>query len=181
VSTDECTGLQIRTPNKLPRYLLIEVDKPSFEPWPGLPANVYPICNLNLFMYYVIIIKYLYIFTATKTLCNIKLKLPTRLNPNHIKITTFPVVHGIALSTYKVQGDTLNAMVIANWRSNTSADKPEQGYVMVSCCKTRQNLLILEPLTMNACNYFNPKEYVLNEDVRLSELSLSTINNFYKI
>jgi len=51
VSTDECTGLQIRTPNKLPRYLLIEVEKPSFEPW--LPANVYPIGNLNLFMYYV--------------------------------------------------------------------------------------------------------------------------------
>jgi len=98
-------------------------------------------------------------------LTNIKLKLPTRLNPIYVKMTTFPVVNGIALSTYKVQGDTLNAMIVANWRSNTSADKPEQGYVMVSRCKTRQNLLILEPLTESACNYFKPKDYVLKEEI----------------
>jgi len=54
VSTDESTGLQIRTPNKLPRYLLIELDKPSFAPWPGLPCNVYPIgkCLYNIYCNY---------------------------------------------------------------------------------------------------------------------------------
>ena len=69
-------------------------------------------------------------------------------------------------------------MIIAKWFSNNKADKPQLGYVMISRCKTRYNLLVMEPLKYEDCIYFKPTEECLNENQRLNGLSLNTIKKF---
>ncbi len=108
-----------------------------------------------------------------------KVKLPTRISFINMNIKTFPIVNAISVTTYKIQGDTLPAMIIANWRSNTKADKPEQGYVIVSRVKERKSILVLEPLTLQICSYFKPTIECLHEDERLNKLSIQTITKFY--
>jgi hypothetical protein len=83
------------------------------------------------------------------------------------------------VTTYKIQGDTLPAMVIANWRSKTKADRPEQGYVMVSRAKSRYNLICLEQISADDCDYFKPSVQCLNADKCLNILSKKTIAQFY--
>ena len=79
-----------------------------------------------------------------------------------------------------MQGDSLPAMVVSNWRSHSKADKNEQGYLMVSRALNRRGFLCLEPLTLTDCEFFRPKPYCLEEELRLNEISDKICENFWK-
>jgi hypothetical protein len=96
-----------------------------------------------------------------------------------MRINQFPIINAISVTTYKVQGDSLAAMVVSNWRANSRADKPEQGYLLVSRALTRYGFLCLEPLTIADTLYFRPSDHCLEEDIRLNLLSDTTEANFY--
>ncbi len=92
------------------------------------------------------------------------------------------MINAISITTYRVQGDSLPAMVVYNWRSHSKADKKKQEYLylMVSRALNRHGFLCLEPLTLSDCAYFRPKQYCLQEDLRLNELSEMIYNNFWE-
>jgi hypothetical protein len=55
-----------------------------------------------------------------------------------VRIQQFPLVCATALTIYKVQGETLNRMVVTEWRSKTTAaNKREQPYLLVSRVTSR--------------------------------------------
>jgi hypothetical protein len=47
-----------------------------------------------------------------------------------MRINQFPIISAISVTTYKVQGDSLAAMEVSNWRANCRADEPEKGYLL---------------------------------------------------
>ena len=93
-----------------------------------------------------------------------------------IKLTQFPCVCAIGSSIYKVQGDTLNSMVVDSWWSYTAADSPQQGYVIVSRVRTRYSMVTLQLLTKDITEKFKVPKELLQLEKELHELSLKNIS-----
>ena len=119
------------------------------------------------------------LYVEVKTARNILVHLPTRRSAIRIGIKQFPIINAISITTYKVQGEMLPAMVVDNWRCHNKADHREQGYLMVSRATNRYSFLALKSLTAEDCNYFKPSPMCLLEDNRLLELSNKNLNEFY--
>lgn len=113
------------------------------------------------------------------TIRNINVNMPTRQNGIKLCITQWPIINAITITTYKEQGDSLPAMVVANWRSKSKADNAKQGYLLVSRALNRDGFYCLEPLTIADCLFFKPNALCLQEDSRLNAISDLLIDNFY--
>jgi hypothetical protein len=89
-----------------------------------------------------------------------------------LRITQLPFVSAIASTIYKVQGETLTSMVIADWKCTVirRANKPQQGYILLSRPTSRNGLIILRPLTKYLTQYFRPPQEAIDEDNRLQQL-----------
>jgi len=94
-----------------------------------------------------------------------------------IKLKQFPCVSAIGSSVYKIQGDTLNSMIIDSWWSNTGADCPEQGYVYVSRVTSRYSLLILEELTKDVVSKFKSSTDAIELEKQLHDISKVNVYN----
>jgi hypothetical protein len=59
-----------------------------------------------------------------------------------LRIQQFPLVCAVSSTVYKVQGETLDSMVVPEWRSKSAvANKKEQPYLLVSRVTTRDAFL----------------------------------------
>jgi hypothetical protein len=151
VMTDTNGHYQVRVPDRPPLLLLIRVHKPRHAPFPGLPDDVYPL--------------------TVQTVSGCSLTLPNTSPKFNFKITQFPCVCAAASSVYKIQGDSLQRIIVANWSAKNRADKPQQGYVIVSRALTRQSFFTLQELTPELISYFQPPSHALAEDQRLQTAS----------
>ena len=73
---------------------------------------------------------------------------------------------------YKVQGETLTSMVVADWKaiSRPGVRKPnqrQQAYIVVSRVTQRCAFAAMKPLTMQEARWFRPEPACLEVDKRL--------------
>ncbi|ETI57086.1 hypothetical protein F441_09987 [Phytophthora nicotianae CJ01A1] len=93
-----------------------------------------------------------------------------------VKIQQFPLVCAVASTVYKVQGETLDSMVVTEWRSqNGVANKKEQPYLQVSQVTSRYAFTALEPLTNDIIAWARPSKSALDEEARLEQLCGMTL------
>jgi hypothetical protein len=93
-----------------------------------------------------------------------------------IRIEQFPLVCGVSSTVYKVQGDTLDNMVVTEWRSeNRIVNKREQPYLLVSRVTSRFAFRSFCPLTDEIVRWARPSVDALKEESRLQLLSERTL------
>jgi hypothetical protein len=155
---DTTLSINVLVPDKQPSYILVKLDH-DLPPntFPGLPPNVFPIFR-----------KY-----SNGKIIDLPSNpdTPNKKRSAKIKITQFPLVSAVASSIYKIQGDTLEAGIIGQWRSSTAADHPHQAYVQISRFPTPENFTIMYPFTQEDAAYFKPKQDALDEEERLIKLA----------
>ena len=89
-----------------------------------------------------------------------------------LRLTQLPFVCAAGSTVYKVQGETLTSMVVADWKaiSRPGVRKPnqrQQAYIVVSRVTQRSAFAAMKPLTMQETRWFTPEEACLEEDKRL--------------
>ncbi|OWY98769.1 hypothetical protein PHMEG_00030385 [Phytophthora megakarya] len=93
-----------------------------------------------------------------------------------VKIQQFPLVCAVSSTVYKVQGETLDSMVVTEWRSSCRmANKRQQPYLLVSRVTSRVAFVALSPLTSEIITWAHPPREALVEEDRLDQLSSETI------
>jgi hypothetical protein len=98
-----------------------------------------------------------------------------------VKPKQLPMVCAVASTVYKVQGETLTSMVVADWKAEWKPgypvhNKPEQAYITLSRVVNRDSFVTLKPFTKAHANYFKPKLATMVEDKRLE----TECNNYLK-
>ncbi|POM79673.1 LOW QUALITY PROTEIN: Hypothetical protein PHPALM_2596 [Phytophthora palmivora] len=92
------------------------------------------------------------------------------------RIQQFPLVCAVSSTIYKVQGETLDNMVVTEWRSACArTNKREQPYLLVSRVTSRSAFVALSPLIDDIIRWARPSQAALDEEVRLENLSIKTI------
>jgi hypothetical protein len=85
-------------------------------------------------------------------------------------------VCAVGSTVYKVQSETLKAMVVTEWRSKMAiANKREQPYLLVSRVTSRRAFATLEPITPEIVAWAHPSGKALEEERRLKVLSCQTV------
>jgi hypothetical protein len=99
-----------------------------------------------------------------------------------VKIQQFPLVCAAASTVYKVQGETLESMVVTEWRSKSVvSNKRERPYLLVSRVTTRNAFTTLQPLTNDLIAWAHPPQAALEEDNRLRQLCQTTIAKLSRV
>ncbi|KAF1776747.1 hypothetical protein GQ600_24049 [Phytophthora cactorum] len=76
----------------------------------------------------------------------------------------FPFVCSIGSTAYKAQGDTLDSLVVVDWKSSVSfANKPQQNYLLVSRVASRHALLAMQPFTKEIARWSRPPKMRLTK------------------
>ena len=93
-----------------------------------------------------------------------------------IKIRQFPVIHASTSTVYKLQGETIDNLVVCDWKAgNCFIDSPEQIYLMLSRARKRQDVICLRQLTEYLIKWSAPSREVLLEECRLLALHKATL------
>ncbi|RLN96765.1 hypothetical protein BBJ28_00014671 [Nothophytophthora sp. Chile5] len=96
-----------------------------------------------------------------------------------VKPQQLPFVCAVGSTVYKVQGETLQAMVVMDWKSQQRVvNKPQQTYLLVSRVTSRHALVALTPFTDELAEWSKPPASALNEEERLCRLSDATLETF---
>ena len=161
---DAGTDLQVLMANRRPSVVLVTVDRGEHaEPMPRpagstLPDNVFPV----------------FMERANRSV-------EVQLTPGvggekrsiRLRISQLPFVCATGSTMYKVQGETLTSMVVADWKavSRPGVRKPnqrQQAYIVVSRVTQRSAFAAMKPLTIQETRWFQPEKSCLDEDDRLT-------------
>ncbi|RHY19041.1 hypothetical protein DYB25_013947, partial [Aphanomyces astaci] len=164
---DAGSKLKVLIPNSPPAVVFVRVTRPkNFDVLPrdglhdSLPAEVYPV-----FMF-----KPQGSTEVTLTPGPGGSKRILKLN-----LQQLPFVNAIASTVYKIQGETMESLVVADWKArgskfNKVVNTCQQGYIAISRLTKRDGFSALKPLT-NACiQYFQPSNETIAESLRLEKL-----------
>ncbi|RLN92727.1 hypothetical protein BBJ28_00020432 [Nothophytophthora sp. Chile5] len=163
---DGTTGTVIQLPSHPPDYALLRLPRPRAVPIrAGLDAELFPV------------------FFATEPFKKAKISLPPAPDGQRryveVKLQQFPFVCAVGSTVYKVQGETLDAMVVVDWTSrNHLINKPQQSYLLVSRVTSRNAFYSLTPFTPKLAKWSTPPQNTLDEEKRLNELSAHTLLAF---
>ncbi|KAH9085000.1 hypothetical protein LEN26_020735 [Aphanomyces euteiches] len=161
---DSGSKLKVLVPSKPPEVVFVRVKRPkNFSQLPrdgldgSLPSDVYP----------VFVFKPAAATEVTLTPGPGGTKRTTRLRLNQ-----FPFVNAIASTVYKVQGETMESLVVADWKAkgsryNKAVNTCQQGYIAISRLTKRDGFSALQPLTDECIRYFRPSQDTMLEGVRL--------------
>jgi hypothetical protein len=100
-----------------------------------------------------------------------------RAHTKTIKITQFPIVPALALTSYKLQGATLDALAVGSLVDDTYKPPPQAAYIVFSRVRSAQSLAMLCRMTPQLVKRFVPAESQLRELVRLHRLHKQTLRN----
>jgi hypothetical protein len=116
----------------------------------GLPPNVFPVLPIK------------------KTFTT---KLDSSSKSLTVKLTQFPLVPTSAITVHKVQGQSLDHVIVTKWRDPKMVSQyPMTAYVTLSRVRTLAGLYITQPLTKADCAFFVPPRAVIDELERLDKL-----------
>ena len=165
--TDSGTGITVLVPNQPPMVVLLRVHRdPKFPPMPkvagylDLPDDIYPV--------FMMAARKSVQVTLTPSIGGEKRKV--RIGP-----TQLPFVNAIASTVYKVQGETLTSLVVANFCSQSRPGHPkknqwQQAYIILSRVVNRKAIALLKPFKKEFAKLFRPDNAVLKEDQELHKL-----------
>ncbi|OWY92907.1 hypothetical protein PHMEG_00037885, partial [Phytophthora megakarya] len=163
---DGSTSTVVQFPSQPPDYALIRVPRPTTVAiLPGLDAELFPV------------------FNATQAYAKTTIKLAPVPDGQPRSVTMrpqqFPFVCAVGSTVYKVQGETLQSMIVMDWKSTQSlVNKPQQTYLLVSRITTRKGLSALASMTEKLVEWSKPPEHALREEERLNDLSNATLARF---
>ncbi|KAE9346931.1 hypothetical protein PR003_g7197 [Phytophthora rubi] len=124
------------------------------------------------------------VFFATEAYKKATITLPKASNGQPRAITVkpqqLPFVCAVGSTVYKVQGETLNTMVVMDWRSKQRVmNIPQQTYLLVSRVTSRNAFFALNPFTEKLAVWSKLAASALHEENRLSRLSNATLESFH--
>jgi hypothetical protein len=74
-----------------------------------------------------------------------------------VRIQQFPLVCAVSSTVYKIQGETLDRMVVTEWRStNVISNKRQQPYLLVSKVTSRSAFVTLTPISPEIIKWAHP-------------------------
>jgi hypothetical protein len=160
---DSIADMNVKVPSLPPRALIVRIHR-------GSAAAAMPGCDSDLFP----------LFPDARSFSQSDIRLapsgsgmPRSLS---VRIEQFPLVCAISSTVYKVQGETLDNMIVAEWRSESRlANKREQPYLLVSRVTSRNAFRTLCPLTEDIIKWAHPAAEALAEESRLQRLSEKTL------
>ncbi|KAF0702893.1 hypothetical protein AaE_015648 [Aphanomyces astaci] len=164
---DAGSKLKVLIPNSPPAVVFVRVTRPkNFDVLPrdglhdSLPADVYPV-----FMF-----KPQGSTEVTLTPGPGGSKRTLKLN-----LLQLPFVNAIASTIYKIQGETMESLVVADWKArgskfNKVVNTCQQGYIAISRLTKRDGFSALKPLTNECIRYFQPSNDTIAENLRLEQL-----------
>jgi hypothetical protein len=164
---DGATNTVVQLPNRAPDYAMLRVPRPRTSAIrPGVDPDLFPV------------------FFATEAYLKMTFTLPRAPDGSPRAITVKPqqllFVCAVGSTVYKVQGETLHAMVVMDWRSKHHiVNKPQQTYLLVSRVTSRLAFIALHPLTSELAAWSKPPASALREEVRLNRLSDATLAEFH--
>lgn len=164
---DETTGMLVSLPSQPPVLAFVQIARgagavPISE---RMDPDIFP----------------LFYTTEAYSKCKIKLAPAPDGTPRslEVKIQQFPFVCSVGSTAYKVQGETLNALVVLDWKSSVSfVNKPQQNYLLVSRVTSRHALLAMKTFTQEIADWSKPPQDALDEEDRLLAMSEQTIRDF---
>jgi hypothetical protein len=167
LAQDAGSEITVLFPNRDPMVVLVRAKRdPSFPPMPvvagyeDLPPDIYPVFMMKAFQ------------PATVNLT------PAVGGPKRtisIRLQQVPFVCAIASTVYKVQGETLTSLVVAEWYADSRSGRRkknnwQQAYITLSRVVNRNSLAVLKPFTKKHAQFFKPPQELLDEDKRLHDL-----------
>jgi ATP-dependent exoDNAse (exonuclease V) alpha subunit len=88
-----------------------------------------------------------------------------------VKLTQFPLVPTSAVTVHKVQGQSLDRVIVTKWLDPKMVSQyPMTAYVTLSRVRTLAGLYITQPLSKADCAFFVPPLAVIDELERLDKL-----------
>lgn len=84
-----------------------------------------------------------------------------------IFVHTFPIVSGYSGTVHRVQGQTLNSLVVGEWKGGGTASA--SAYVTLSRCVTSANVFTLQDFTQEHAQFFLPSVDMLVSELLLME------------
>jgi len=115
--------------------------------------------------------------TATPIFCSSG---PVKIGNMSVNRYQVPVTPAWAITDYKVQGSTYDAVTLDLHRQNVTSNKDASShnrycscYVQLSRVRSLQSLFLLQPITLNDVNA-KPDKLLLVEDERIAQLAAST-------
>jgi hypothetical protein len=158
---DEAIDTAVLIPDQAPTIAWIRLDRGHGAQPPPLVEGQEQYHHVDMFPVF-----------PQKAFSSTSIKLPSGRELK-FNITQLPFINAAASTAYKLQGDTCTSEAVADWKSQDrgKANKPQQGYIIVSRPRTRSNILIMRPLTKYLTDeYFRPPQEAINEDERLLAL-----------
>ncbi|KAH9106593.1 hypothetical protein AeMF1_017846 [Aphanomyces euteiches] len=163
---DSGSKLKVLIPSKPPEVVFVRVNRPKhFGSVPrdgldvSLPPDVYPV-----FVY------------KPPALTEVALTPGPGGTKRSIKLrlNQFPFVNAIASTVYKIQGETMESLVVADRKAkssryNKAVNTCQQGYIAISRLTKRDGFSALQPLTDECIRYFRPSQETILEGVRLEQ------------
>jgi hypothetical protein len=166
---DGATNTVVQLPSRSPDYALLRVPKRPHAAAirPGLDPDLFPV------------------FYATEAYQKVTITLPKspdgRARAITVKPQQLPFVCAVGSTVYKVQGETLQSMVVMDWKSKQRVvNKPQQTYLLVSRVTSRHALVALTPFTEELAAWSKPPAHALHEEERLCRLSDVTLETFHQ-
>jgi hypothetical protein len=165
---DGATDTVVQLSSQPPDYALLRLPRPHAVPTrTGMDAKLFPV------------------FFGTEPFKKSKISLPPAPDGQRryleVKLQQFPFVCAVGSTVYKLQGETLNAMVVVDWTSSCNLiNKPQQSYLLVSRVTSRNAFYCLSPFTDKLAKWSRPPQNTRDEEARLNELSLRTLLAFQR-
>jgi hypothetical protein len=131
---DGASNTIVQLPDQSPDYAMLRVPRPRPTAIrPGLDPELFPV------------------FFATEAYMKSTITLPKAPDGQPRSITVkpqqLPFVCAVGSTVYKVQGETLQSMVVMDWKSSQRVvNKPQQTYILVSRVTSRNALIALRLL-----------------------------------
>jgi hypothetical protein len=144
-------------PDHQAEFVVVALSHPHHAPLPGLAPE-------------------LYAFSVIRQ-TNIPFKPRPNDPPIPISVVQSPLVSAASVSVYKIQGDTLDAMIIGNWRAPRK-NPAAQAYVTVSRVRSRFSFAVLKEFTDDDATIFAPSAATLAEDDRLERICNEFVAQF---
>ena len=94
-----------------------------------------------------------------------------------IKITQFPIIPALALTPYKLQGATLDALAVGSLVDDTYKPPPQAAYIVFSRVRSAHSLAMLCRMIPPLVQRFVPSQSQLRELVRLHRLHKQTLRS----
>jgi hypothetical protein len=163
---DTNAGIVVQVPSKPPLYAIIRIDRgPHAVPIDHqTDPHLFPV------------------FFDAQAYSKSSIPLPKSVTGEKrylsVQLQQLPIASAVGSTIYKVQGETLQSMVVVDWKSPVAlVNKPQQTYLLVSRVVFRYAFATIKPFTTQLAHWSRPPPAALREEARLQQLSAFSLQS----